>query len=261
MKKLFNTQSKNWVQFISFVGLVSLVSIGVKSPVLAANLDLTTWEKSGDVKINSQSQIDLSTDGLVADDEELGANNGDFNFSGETASMVGFGGLEDFLDIEASSLDVEGFAYEGSAIKTNLTVNAGDRLIFDWQFFTNETSTVLAEELHPLNDYAFLLVNGEIEKFADYQQATNPSPLFDRQTEIETFDYTFTVGGIYPIALGVIDVDDFSITSALSVENIRLEPIPEPLTVLGVGTAIALGTGFKKSLTKKRRNNLSSSQT
>ncbi len=251
MKKLFNTQSKNWVQSVSFVGLVSLVSIGFEFPVFAANLDLNTWEQSGDVKVESSDQATLSTDGLVADDQELGANNGDFNFSGEPASMVGFGGLEDFLNIEASLLDIEGSAYEGSAIKTNLTVNAGDRLIFDWQFFTNETSTLLAEELHPLNDYAFLLVNGEIEKLADYQHAINSSPMFDRQTEIETFDYLFAVGGTYSIALGVIDVDDFSITSALSVENVRLEPIPEPLTILGVGTAIALGTGFKKSIAKK----------
>ncbi len=56
MKKLFNTQSKNWVQSFRFVGLVSLVSIEFESPVLATNLDLNTWTKSGDVKVESSEK-------------------------------------------------------------------------------------------------------------------------------------------------------------------------------------------------------------
>lgn len=39
-------------------------------------------------------------------------------------------------------------------------------------------------------------------------------------------------------------------------DNIRVNVIPEPLTCLGVGTALAFGTAFKRQLKQKQRNNL-----
>ena len=45
-----------------------------------------------------------------------------------------------------------------------------------------------------------------------------------------------------------------SVTGGLvRVENIR--PVPEPLTILGAGTAIGFGTAFKKKLGKNKKNN------
>ena len=44
-----------------------------------------------------------------------------------------------------------------------------------------------------------------------------------------------------------------SVTGGLvRVENIR--PVPEPLTILGAGTAIGFGTAFKKKLGKNKKN-------
>lgn len=238
------------------VGLLSVWGVLTSFPALAANLDLTTWEKLGDVNVIDANEANLSTDGLFDDDFDLGAGNGDFNFSGDPAAIVGFGqSLESFLNIEASLLDVEGIAYEGSAIKTTVTVNQGDILKFDWQFFTNETSSLLAEGLHPFNDYGFILVNGEIQKLADFQQATTDSSLFNKETELGSFEYAFATGGTYTIALGVIDVDDFSITSALSVKNVHVQTVPvsvpEPSTRMGLAAMLVFGFGVKKSLRKK----------
>ncbi|MDJ0661811.1 MAG: PEP-CTERM sorting domain-containing protein [Crocosphaera sp.] len=41
----------------------------------------------------------------------------------------------------------------------------------------------------------------------------------------------------------------------LVLDNVKLEnaPVPEPLTILGAGTAIAFGTGFKRKLAKAKK--------
>ncbi|WP_157951186.1 PEP-CTERM sorting domain-containing protein [Cyanothece sp. BG0011] len=251
------------------MGLIPSLWMGLTQKTLARNLDLGEWEQLGDVLIeNAGQKAKLSTDATFffgfGDDSDVGANNGEFNQSGQLAEIVGFGGLEDYLGIPVALLDVEGFAYEGSAIKTELTVNAGDKLSFDWQFFTNETSTEIEEELRPFKDYAFVLIDGQISKLADYQKVVEQGLLdvetgtFDSKTEKEIWEYRFDTEGTYQVALGIIDVDDFFITSALSVENVQLQVVPEPLTVLGTVTAIGFGYGFKKSLKKSRSKKMES---
>jgi hypothetical protein len=90
--------------------------------------------------------VNLSSDGLADDDPDLGADSGKFNFSSIPAALVGWGGWEDFLGIEASQLDFGGFADEGSDIKTILTVSDRIQLSFDDDFLTNEISDVLPQD-------------------------------------------------------------------------------------------------------------------
>ena len=75
---------------------------------------------------------------------------------------------------------------------------------------------------------------------------------FDGHTDKQIWEYEFDEAGTYKVAFGVIDIDDFIVTSALSVENV--EVIPEPLTILGTATAIGCGCGFKRSLKKTNKN-------
>ncbi|MDJ0661294.1 MAG: hypothetical protein QNJ42_17660 [Crocosphaera sp.] len=245
------------------MGLIPSLWIGATQKSLAANLDLREWEQFGDVLIDATGdKADLSTNGLFGDDAELGRNDEDFNFSGNPAGFVGFGGLEEFLGVDVQQLDVEGFAYEGSAIKTDLIVNPGDILRLEWQFFTNETSSSLEEGLHPFRDYAFLLADGEIRKFADYEQSQNSSSFFDSETNTERLEYVFQNQATQTVAFGVIDVDDFFISSALSIHNVEIvtESLPPggniPQTVpeadlwktLVIITAMAIGVRLKNSL-------------
>ncbi len=245
--------------------VIPLLSIGITPKTLAANLDLQEWEKFGDVLIeNTGQKAKLSTDATFffgfGDDSDVGAHDGEFNQSGQLAEFIGFEGLEEDLGIPVESLDVEGFAYEGSAIKTELTVNRGDILSFEWQFFSNETSTEIEDELRPFKDYAFVLIDDKIMKLADYQKVVEQGLLevetgiFDSKTQKEIWEYRFEAEGTYQVALGIIDIDDFLITSALSVENVKLQIVPEPLTILGTLTAIGFGCGFKKSLKKGSKN-------
>ncbi len=238
------------------MGLIPGLGMGLTQKTLAGNLDLREWEQFGDVLIENAGQKATLSTSFFGDDSDVGAHDLEFNQSGQLAEIVGFGGLEDYLGIPVELLDVEGWAFEGSAIKTELTVNTGDKLSFNWQFFTNETSTEIEEELRPFKDYAFVLIDEKIIKLADYQKVVEAGLLevetgtFDGQTDKHTWEYEFDEAGTYKVALGVIDIDDFIVTSALSVENVNLEVIPEPLTILGTVTAIGFGCGFKKSLKK-----------
>lgn len=246
---------------IKLVSILTWGSLIFSNPAQALNLKFdNSWEQFGDVEVVNPTTANLSTDALFDDDFDLGVNNGDFNYSGNPAGQVGFGGLEDFLGVDVSIFDIEGVAYEGSAIKKTINVKAGDKLKFAWNFSTNETSQNLEPSRGSFLDYGFFLVNGQITKLADINNAIAISTNnFDRQTGIQNYEYQFNSAGAYTIALGVIDINDFTVTSALSLNNISLEtsqsvpePLPQPLTILGSGLALGFVTLSKKKYRNKK---------
>ncbi|MEM6402758.1 MAG: PEP-CTERM sorting domain-containing protein [Cyanobacteria bacterium P01_D01_bin.116] len=133
-------------------------------------------------------------------------------------------------------------AIEGSAITTNLNARQGDRLIFDWNFLTNDT----------FDDYAFFVANGVITRLADVNNANNTSSLFNSETGTRTFNYTFANTGNYQIGIGVTDIGDFNGTSALQISNAQTEPVPEPFTILGTVVAGGFGIMFRRKRFKKQ---------
>ncbi|UKP00952.1 PEP-CTERM sorting domain-containing protein [Nostoc sp. UHCC 0870] len=255
---------------IKVVGILAGSSLLISSPVQAVDLNFSTnpssWTTFGDVNFSSSTEALLSTDANADDDFQLGAINGQFNFSGQPAREVGFvsPNLTEFLGINADALDINGVAFEGSAIKLTINVQAGEYLTFQWNFLTNENSSLVSgSNRGSLNDYSFFLVNDQIQRLGniDDAQVSNPNfPLsFAQETGIKTFQYTFNNSGIYTIAFGVVDVDDFTVSSALSVSNVVLErkptgePVPEPSSVLGI--IIALGFGALSRKTQSSKNN------
>jgi hypothetical protein len=210
----------------------AIIILAAIAPATAANLDLTQWQQLGDVKVFDADRAELSTDAKQDDDADLGVMAGKFNFSGNPAAAIGFGTpplLEDFLGINPnpSQLDIGGFAYEGSAIKTTISVSRGDKLTFQWQFFTNETAAAIGL----FNDYAFLLAEGKVIKLTDVTEAIITSSFFASETAEKTYSYNFTTGGTYPLAFGVIDLTDYSLTSALRIGNVSLIPTNIPETI------------------------------
>ena len=224
---------KNFKSAITLT-LGSCLTLGLTNPVKAVSLDLTTWDTLGDVNLVSKNQVLLSNDADLGDDLEFGYPSGAFNFSGTPAVDNFLGDLEFFLGLNPYSLSESGEAYEGSVLKTILTVQAGDKLSFDWNFFTNETSTLLPDFF---NDSAFLLVDNHVIKLADVADSTSTSSLFDSETGLQSYTYQFTEAGNHTIGFGVLDIDDPTNSSALSVSNLTLtnsQPIPESDTTLGV---------------------------
>lgn len=200
--------------------------------------DLNGWSAAGDVS-NQGGYIALTTASLTeVDDDPLPA--GVFNFSGITAVEVGVAdGLESRIGLAPGALDTaDGFAYEGSAMWRELTVSAGDTLRFDWLFATSEPY------VDPLPDYAFLLVGDQIIRIADESDAPfPPTTPFRRDSNLSTFEYVFTQSGAVRLGFGIVDVGDYTATSALAIDNLSITPVPEPsgwaLLLGGLGVIVA----------------------
>ncbi|MBH8561382.1 PEP-CTERM sorting domain-containing protein [Nostoc sp. CENA67] len=234
----FCTLSKNSIFQISLVSFGSFCGLAMTpSAADAALLDLGSWQQFGDVTTTALGEAKLSNNALQDEDFLADTN---FNYSGNAAgSARPFPDLQDFLGLQPEALDVEGEAVEGSAIKNTVTVAAGDVLRFDWNFRTNETQN---------KDFAFLLVDNTLIKLADFTNATQADSPFGQKTGLRS--YTFSNAGTYTFAFGVVDVDGFDTTSALEVTNARIETVPEPTTVLGLGMLLALGATKRRFLVK-----------
>jgi hypothetical protein len=160
------------------------------------------------------------------------------------------------LGLNVGDLDINGMAFEGSAISTTLKVVAGEKFTFKWNFLTNETASL--PPFSPLNDFAFFTVNGDIFKLADVNDASNISSFFNSETGDRTFSYTFTESSIYKVGIGVVDIDDFTNTSALQIREASLtsviQSVPEPSAALGSCLVIGFGTVFQGNRSKIKAN-------
>ncbi|MGC1396702.1 MAG: hypothetical protein WA828_20775, partial [Coleofasciculaceae cyanobacterium] len=131
--------------------------------------------------------------------------------------------LAKFINIEIDRLNKMGEVFEGSAMKTNFTVEVGEILTFDWNFLTDDFQA-------SNNDFAFFTLAGEDIKLADTFSAfsnsfDNPTS-FLHQTGFQTASYTFTTAGTYTFGVGVFDVGDGSIDSGLMIDNVSLSRPP-----------------------------------
>ncbi|MCL2924556.1 MAG: PEP-CTERM sorting domain-containing protein [Trichodesmium sp. MAG_R04] len=57
---------------------------------------------------------------------------------------------------------------------------------------------------------------------------------FIQETGSQNFSYTFSADGAYSLGLGIVDVIDTFNSSALVVNNIQVETVPEPSTIFGL---------------------------
>jgi hypothetical protein len=209
------------------------------SSAQAASFSPTGWTATGDVRL-TPTPISLSTNALAGDDSP--ALDSTFNFSGNPAVSAFDSTLQNFLGILPEALDLAPFeqATEGSAIKQTFDAQAGDKLQFTWKFLTNENNSS--------NDYAFLLVNGQRIDLANALSATTPSSPFFRESN-GTYSYTFGATGAYTIGLGVVDIGDVAVTSALQLSNFQYTAIPTPAMLPGL-VGLGLGLLRKRKLDK-----------
>jgi hypothetical protein len=229
--------------------LVAIASLAIINPSAVRAFDITNgdfdtdfsgWETTGQTRV-LDSQAFLET--CYFDAAGGGCN--------EDIRLTDFTGLQAFLATLPNDLNIK----EGSAIKQEITANAGDILTFSWNFLTDE------EPSDEYNDFAFFTLGNYFQILADTQSNDLGDDFFsgfNRSTGLKTFSYTLPTTGTYILGFGVVDVgpDDssFAINSALQVDNIRgaaSTPVPEPLTILGSLTAIGFGAIFK---TKPSRN-------
>jgi hypothetical protein len=152
--------------------------------------------------------------------------------------------LETTLGLGAGQLSLvgNGTATEGSAIYRTITVAAGDEIQFSWNFLTDEL-----DQDAVFNDFAFFSVNFVtpiVNEIVDKNSGLFPLPAigFDGATGWHQYSYVFGVGGTYTIGIGVMDVTDFGVDSAILVDQ-----VPEP------GTLLLLGSGLTGLALRRRR--------
>lgn len=186
----------------------------------------TNWETVGNTKIETSAfksgPIEGTYQALVTSD----------------IGSVSDGNLEKALGLDSASLDSlgNGNSTEGSVIQRTVTVSAGAKLAFDWNFLTKEGTPSL------FNDFGFVAISSDtttdtISTLANTKSSFTPSSTsFPKETGFGTFSHTFTDPGTYTIGVGVMDVADTGISSAVLVDNFSLtdsdgNPLPGSHTV------------------------------
>jgi hypothetical protein len=205
------------------------------------------WEVLGDASrqqaLPADYELWLTTASTGQDDDPL--PEGALNLSLTPAAAVAVpDGVENFVGLEIGALDPDPAnfvqAYEGSAARQTFTAAAGDTLSFSWNYLTRDN----------LDDYAFVVVDGLLTRLAGYGDASLVGPgNYSNQTGVRSFSQTFATDGSHTVAFGVVDVTDFVATSALTVSNVQISPVPE-------GSALAMlvaGIGLLAGLTRARR--------
>ncbi len=192
--------------------------------------DFTSWETKGNATIQTDAFKSGPTDGIY----DALITNGTGSFSDAN--------LETFLGLTAGSLDKagNGNATEGSAVKKTITVSAGDKLSFDWNFLTSEGTP------SSYNDFAFVSIGGgPLTTLGNTKSSFVASATtFPKETKFGTYSYTFDKSGTYTVAVGVADVQDTVVDSGLLVDNFSVtdssgNPVPASQTVtIGAGEVV-----------------------
>ncbi|GAA6615499.1 PEP-CTERM sorting domain-containing protein [Scytonema sp. NUACC26] len=230
VKSLFKSLLKRSTKKAAALSVFSLSSFIIATPSFAASVDLGSWKRSGDVSqtVGQATLTNAATDGN--DDFSSNPNN-IVNVSGNAPidPNLGIGPLETFLEIAPGTLGLD--ATEGSAIKSPIALDfqSGDIFSFDWEFVSND----------PSNDRAFVTI-------------ANLAPFFLNGNS-GRFSYSFKTSGSYSIGIGVFDGgNDVIGSSKLVASNANVEPVPEPLTILGSMTALGWGWRMRQRFRKKR---------
>ena len=138
--------------------------------------------------------------------------------------------LETWLGLAPGMLDVlgNGDATVGSAIKQDISVQAGQILTFDWNFLTNDFYL----------DFAFYSIAPAAIELADtFDPLVSSSTIFDEETGYSTESFIFAATGTYTLGFGVVHVGDEAVNSGLLVDNVSAVPVPPALLLLGSGLA------------------------
>jgi hypothetical protein len=133
------------------------------------------------------------------------------------------GSIEAFLGVAPgglSPLAASGAGYDdafnGSAMKSTFTVEAGDEITFAWAFSTDESGG-------NWNDFSFVTINGEPVELADISTVG-----FLGQTPFATFTHTATSSGPLVLGFGVMNTGDDAVNSYLRIDDIKVNGVTVP---------------------------------
>lgn len=202
--------------------------------------DLTSWTKAGNVAVDTVAQFGSPPAGFGAQAVLGTADTSSFLFGGSAVSAAT---LESFAGLGAGMLSGLG-ATVGSGLGTDFTAAAGDRLVFQWKFMSNDPQN------SPANDIAYVVLDKTtlIQLTSVHDAAfvgSSASPLFD-ETAYLTFTSAPLTAGAHNVSLGVVDGLDTLGASALAVTDVHIAPVPEPASALLMLAGGAALLGLRK---------------
>jgi hypothetical protein len=115
----------------------------------------------------------------------------------------------------------------GSAVQRTFTAEAGDVVMFEWNFLTDSRSPDYADyDQQADDDFAFVRVTpGAITKLADTKAAAIPSShSFNHETGYRVFHYAISQSGTYTLTLGVVDAGEYRGACALLIRDLQVRP-------------------------------------
>ena len=147
--------------------------------------------------------------------------------------------LEAFLGLPADALDAPlspsgNDAIEGSAVQRTLVVGETFTLRFEFNLLTNETVGWAPD----YRDYFFTSLTGQgTAVHADvFSTPLSPSAtIFDRETGWGTVEWVGLPAGTYTLGIGVVDVLDADLGTALLIDDVQLIPEAPLVLMLGLG--------------------------
>lgn len=212
---------------------------------------LTAWTTAGDVVVAGSKKVAVMSTASVDFEDDFPLQAGFNNNSGTAA--VDFFNAADLGGVPVTSLDIGGYAYEGSAIRQDFYATAGSTLTvsFDWAFLSSDTANP---------DFGFLAINNSVVNFVDTNSSVLNSQFNGTFGDLNnvtwgwntaSFSYTANANGAVSLVLGVVDIGDMGGTSELRVDNVAVTsaPVPEPETY----AMMLAGLGMLGGAVRRRR--------
>ena len=213
---------------------------------------LSNWQTAGDVSVQSTSAAGLllgndhatllmGTATTFANDDDP-APAGTYNLSGNDPVLSGdpVAGLEASLGLPTLALGRN--VYEGSSAKQTFTVSAGDTVSFDVLLASRDNGVQLSEpdtawlSWQEGNSAATLTTLGSTASLA--MTTTHNGWLTSNWQHIS---FTASSTGIATLGFAVADVNSFTTTSLLGIQNVAVTTaVPEPESIALVLTGLVL---------------------
>lgn len=230
-------------KILASAALVVALAVIPTIPARAATVEgfesttLNSGNSIGDASIRTPSYFtinptELTHELLLTTISTAGSHDPGPTQSGTNAVSVS--ALATFLGVTTASIkDGLVAGQEGSAFQLSLgTLTAGTTISFNYDFLTNDAAP---PDGH--NDFAFITLTGQsnavvADELAPPQFATtgagNP---FVLETHYQTFSIIVPTTGVYTLGIGVVDGTTTDNSSALLVDNISVNAVPEPSTI------------------------------